>query len=325
MVYFRLDRPLQLVLVGAALAVGPACGSSGDDDATTDADTTTDADAGADAEAGPDADADADADPDVPAEADVGADADADPDADAEIGIDTWEVVDPLPGPMCSEVPSFTLGTTNLSSETDKATAQVLLTGSVRPYGDPCPTAVCLTVTPEGGAGTVDGYLAVDAYTTRFTYTNPALTDWRPVRLDLAWNLYCSDLTGLESEEVVRGTAWACRGLDGNVMIAENVGDCSFVVDPPPPPMAHTLPPGSGTPPPGFQLQSRPQHDGSTRLVAEHSAGICKWTAVGGRLERVSETEAIFRPDRSARTALVQVAALSPDGISVRVWRRHRG
>ena len=167
--------------------------------------------------------------------------------------------------------------------------------------------------------------VAVDPYTVRFTYTHPGLSAWAPVRLDLVWRLYCSNPSGAEAEEVVRGTAWACRDDRGDIRIAGDVGECTPVVDPPPPPMARgpdAAPDAEGR---GFRLQAYPRPDGSTRLVARNSAGACKWTAAGGRLERVSDTEAIFRPDRAARTMVVQVAAPAPDGLSIRVWRRRRG
>jgi len=316
MIFFRLDRPLQRALIGAALVAGPACGSTGDD-AAHDADAAADEAADADADFAPDTDATADTDADFAADADEATDADA--------AIDTSEAVDPVPGPLCTDLPTYALATTNLVSEPERATAEVRLSGEVRPFGDPCSRPVCLAVTPAGGEGTIGDYVAVDSRTVRFTYTNPGLRSWAPVRLDLAWQLYCSDPTGGESEGVVHGTAWACRDDRGDIRIVGDADECAPVVDPPPPPMARGAGAARDAGERGFRLQAHPRPDGSIRLVARDFAGTCKWTAVGGRLERVNGTEAVFRPDPAARTMLVQVAVPTPDGLAVRVWRRPRG
>ncbi len=110
-----LRRARPIALVGAALAAAPGCGSSGDDTSDT-----------GDAEDVRDTADDADA------PVDTGADADAD--ADDAVDLDSWEVVDPPPAPMCADVPAYTLSTRNLTSELEKATAEVSLTGTVRPF-----------------------------------------------------------------------------------------------------------------------------------------------------------------------------------------------
>jgi hypothetical protein len=315
MVFFRLGRPVQIALVGAALAGAPGCYSSGDSTSDTGdaADTRDTAD---DADAPPDTGADADADVPAEAEAEAG--------ADDAVDIDSWEVVDPPPPPMCAEVPAYVLTTRNLTSETDKATAEVSLTGTVRPFGDPCSTPVCLSVTPEPGRGTVDGIGMIDGHTARFTYNNPALTERDPVRLDLVWTLYCTDPLGSTAEEVAHGIAWACRAWPGGVvMIVSSSMDC-MVADPPPAPMAKAGP-GSRTPVDGFRLQAGPVRGGALRLRVDGPVATYRWTAIGGTLQPLTDSEALFRFDPQARTSLVQVAGLLPEGVSVQVFRRHRG
>ena len=139
MVYFRLGRPLQVVLVGAALAAAPSCGSPSDGPADADADAPGDADAEAEADADAGVDADADVgDVDAPVEAEAEGGADADVEDDGTVEVDTWEVVDPPPPPMCADVPGYSLSTATISGDTEKAVAQVTLSGTVRPFGDPC-------------------------------------------------------------------------------------------------------------------------------------------------------------------------------------------
>jgi hypothetical protein len=323
MVFFRLGRPVQIALVGAALAAAPGCGSSGDDTSDT-SDTEDVRDAVDDADAPVDPGTDADADADVPAEAEAEAGADADADADADVDIDSWEVVDPAPVPMCADVPAYTLSTRNLASEVAKATAEVTLAGAVRPFGDPCPTLPCLAVTPEAGRGTIDGVGMIDANTARFTYNNAGLGVADPVRLDLVWTLTCTNADGIDATEVARGTAWACRDwMSGNVSITNDSMDC-MVVDPPPPPMAKVAP-GSRATGDGFRLQAGPVRDGALRLRVDGPVATYRWTAIGGTLEPLNDSEAVFRLDPRARTSLVQVAGLLPGGVSVQVFRRHRG
>jgi len=326
MVFFRLGRPVQVALVGAALAAGPSTGSGCDDGSSDGHDTTDTHDADADGDAAADGDGDLDhgADGDADGDGDAAADGDADVvDDDGTVEVDTWEVVDPAPGPMCADLPAYTLSTSPVSGDANKATAEVRLAGEVRPFGDPCSRSVCLEVTPVG-AGTVDGYFAVDANTARFTYTNPALTSWDAVQLNLVWHLYCTTETMGEDEQSATGTAWTCRDfMTGNVTIVERAEDCISVVDPPPPPMAKTTPPGARGG--GFRLLAGPVRDNAVRLRADGAAAAYKWTSIGGSLERLGEAEAVFRFDPAAPMHLVQVAAILPGGVSIQVYRRQRG
>ena len=179
-------------------------------------------------------------------------------------------------------------------------------------------------MTPASG-GTIESLVAIDANNARFTYSNPALVEWSPERLDLVWHLTCTDPSGADGEEIATGTAWACREwMTNTISIVDSEWDCPMVVDPPPPPMARAAPPGGGVGG-GFRLVAGPERDGAVRLRADGPATSFKWTSIGGSLERISDAEAVFRFDPAARTGLVQVAAILSDGVAVQVYRRTRG
>ncbi|MBI5502935.1 MAG: hypothetical protein HY907_22010 [Deltaproteobacteria bacterium] len=299
MIFFRLDRPAQLALIGAAL-VAPACyGSHGDGaDGSDVADVRED---------GGVVDADA---PDVP---------DARDDA-----IDPDMVVDCVPPPNCGDVTTGSLTVRPFETALEYGVGEVVLAvPSVPPWADfSCSAYPCVSIVPAGGAGTVSDVVAVDRTTYRFRYTNPGLTWDAPVRLDVSWRVNCEDAGGWR-EETVAGSAWACRDATGSIAVTGTAAECPSVVDDVPPPMVRALPPGSKAPD-GLRLRAVPASGGELRLRAEAPAGTrsLRWLASGGTLRMLADDEALFRPGPVAGVAMVQVAAFTPGGVSIQVFRR---
>lgn len=296
MAFFGFDRSLRLTLIGVALAANPACYSSyteADDDA---GETTAEADGDARDDAARD---------------------------DAARDNGEPEGVDPPPFPVCVEVPGFSISTTTEERADDHAVAMVRLAGppSSRSY---CSTAVCLSVTPGGGAGAVSDIVQVDSLAARFRYTNPSLPLDVMVPLDLEWRLYCTTRSWGIDEETVRGEAWACRDDSGLIVIATSRTECVTVVDMPPSPMAAG--PHHPSTPDSMELAVAPAEGGAFRIRAQRlprGAVSVRWFAPRGILRRLSDTEAVWTPPPDRGVHVVQVAAVTDSGVAVRVFRHH--
>ena len=163
----------------------------------------------------------------------------------------------------------------------------------------------------------------MDRPTYRFRYTNPGMTWDTPVRLDVSWKAYCEDDVAGWREETITRSAWACRDAAFNILISATAAECPSVVDDVPPPMVRATPPGSKAPD-GLRLRTEPAAGGELRLRAEAPAGTrsLRWMASGGTLRMVADDEALFRPAASDGVAMVQVAAFTPAGVSIQVFRR---
>ncbi|MBI5486349.1 MAG: hypothetical protein HY905_03355 [Deltaproteobacteria bacterium] len=303
MIFFRLDRPAQLALIGAAL-VAPGCyGSHGD---VADGDTAAD-----DAR-------------DTSGESDGAVDTLPDSSDVSDEGIDPDMVVDCVPPPNCGDVTTGSLTVRAVEPAADYGVGEVVLSvPAVPPWADLyCSTYPCVTITPAGGVGTVSDVVAVDRTTYRFRYTNPGMTWDTPVRLDVSWRVYCEDPGGWR-EETVTGSAWACRDASFRIAITGTAEECPSVVDDVPPPMVRAQPPGSRGQD-GLRLRTSPAAGGELRLRAEVPAGTrsLRWLASGGTLRMLADDEALFRPGPAGGVAMVQVAAFTPGGVSIQVFRR---
>jgi hypothetical protein len=162
--------------------------------------------------------------------------------------------------------------------------------------------------------------------TYRFRYDNPSLGWDTLVRLDLAWRVMCWNETWGYEERTVAGAAWACRDYASRIIITSDPGECSTVVDEAPGPMLLRRAPRLASAG-GFRLLSRPAGHGSVRLRAAGPDArdvSYRWLASGGSLRMISDAEALFDPSADAGTWMVQVAAFTPDGVSVQVFRRNR-
>jgi hypothetical protein len=300
-IFFRLDRSARIALVGAALAAGPGCYLSHADPGDGGEDGGTDRGDGRDSREAEDA---------------------AEPPDEYE-----WPdmVVDCVPSPMCSEVASSALETSTAESTETYAVGTVHITLSE--WEDVfCSGGTCLTITPEGGAGTVGDVVPLTTTTYRFRYDNPSLGWDTLVRLDLAWRVMCWNETWGYEERTVAGAAWACRDYASRIIITSDPGECSTVVDEAPGSMLLRRAPRLASAG-GFRLLSRPAGHGSVRLRAAGPDArdvSYRWLASGGSLRMISDAEALFDPSADAGTWMVQVAAFTPDGVSVQVFRRNR-
>jgi hypothetical protein len=290
--FHRLDRSVQLALIGAALAGGGCYVSHGDED-----------------------DADGDA-----------RDAEADAEADA-----AWEGVDPAPYPLCTTVSEYGLLTETVEQTEDYAVAELRVDGYYDAPGDTCAAPPCLTVTPDAGHGTIGDVTLRSPGVARFRYTNPSL-GWGepPVRLDLQWRLFCREgAPWPPGERTLSGTAWACRDDSYRLLVVSDPEQCATVVDVAPAPMARAEPgsaPGASSGP--LRLSAREQDDGRWLLQARGAllpGTRYRWVASGGALRLLSDAQAVFEPAAEARVVMVQVAAFTPDGMTVQVFRRQRG
>jgi hypothetical protein len=303
MAFFRMDRSARLSLIGIALATSPGCYQSFADDPD---------------DAGP---GDADA-PDV---------------RDTEA---MWEGVDPAPYPMCTAVDGYALTVATAVSTADYAEALVQLGGVSPSETLACLGAPCVTIEVPGGVGTAGAPTPVGATTVRFRYTYPALTYWDMVPIDIAWRVACSpEGTYAPEDREVTIRAWACRDDDGRILLTSDPMSCPMVVDCAPSPMARwdeegigpadghggraaggAREPASG----GFRVVGVREEGGAWRLRARRPPGArgpLRWTATGGRLLPLSDVEALLVP-AADRTVVVQVAAFTGDGVSIRVFRR---
>jgi hypothetical protein len=347
MVFFRLDRAAQIAVIGAALAAGPGCYGSHGDDEEDDAD-------GGDARDAQDARDDVFVVDDVPDAMEVRDDAD-DGDVHVDYVPDAMEVrddaggredfvvddvpdamevrddaepdyiVDCVPYPMCTAAAAATLSTSAVESLPTHAVAEVRIAGLDAAHVE-CSAPPCLEVVPEGGAGTVSDVTAVAADRIRFRYENEDL-GWDPVRLDLTWRVACVE-AGSFREETARGTAWACRDTDDRIMIVADPGACPGVADPPPPPMARVAAAPRPSARGDLELRAAPHRTGEWRISAlgpRAPSVSYRWVATGGILRLLSNTEALFSPAPDADVSMVQVAAFTPSGVTVKVFRRRRG
>jgi hypothetical protein len=304
MIFYRLNRPAQVALIGAALAAPGCYLSHGDPDDDADARDTRDARD----------DGDTLVVDDVPDSWEVRDDVEPD------------MVVDCVPYPNCSDIEAGALGVTAVEASSTWGVADVKVAAPAVPAWSPleCSGYPCLAVTPEGGVGTVSDVTWVDPTTIRFRYTNAAMTWGDMIRLDLSWRFYCDDPSTGFRETTLAGTAWACRDDSFNIMITGSEGECPMVIDCAPMPMARSEP-SPGAPSSGaLSLQARSEADGTVRLRASGPAGTrsYRWLASGGTLRMVSDAEAVFEPERSAGLFMVQVAAFTRAGVTIQVFRR---
>ena len=303
MVFFRLNRTAQLAAVGAALAAGGCYQSYLDEDA--DARDTRDTRE----------DGDIFVVDDVPDVMEVRDDA-VEPDF----------VVDCVPYPMCEDVPGTSLAVATVRTTADFAVAELQLEGFDDWVYLECSSPDCLTVTPAGGFGAVSDVEFEWPNRFRFRYTNSELSTWHdPVRLDLEWRVMCYDWGSGDRLETVRGTAWACRDYENNISIFADPGSCPTIDDPLPKPMAQLEPEASASG--GLELRAVANGPGEWRIRALGPAVprvSYRWVASGGVLELLSDAEALFRPAAQAAVSMVQVAAFTPQGVTVQVFRRRR-
>ncbi len=312
MIYFRLKRPAQVALIGAALAAPGCYGSHGEEGETGLPDARDDAADGA---------RDADVPPPDPL-----------PDSwevrDADDAAPDDFVVDMAPYPNCGDTATATLGTTGVEAAVDHAVGEVVLNApAIEPYDTlSCGAYPCVEVVPEGGLGTVSDITIVSERTARFRYANPAMSYGEVIHLEIRWRLMCTDPDAMREITVV-GTAWACRDDTSSIRITGSIGECPTVIDVAPMPMARH---GSTTNAPStdsLALRALPIAGGAYRLQARGPEGTrsFRWVASGGKLRMISDAEAIFRPDDEARLCMVQVAAFTRTGVSIQVFRKRRG
>lgn len=304
MVFFRLNRTAQLAAVGAALSAAGCYQSYSDEDA-------------GDADARDTRDTREDGDifvvDDVPDVMEVRDDA-TEPDF----------VVDCVPYPMCTELAGTDLSVVAAESTTEYVVVELQIPGLDDWVYLECSSPDCLTVTPAGGLGTVSDVTFEWPNRFRFRYTYPP-SHWDPVRLDLAWRVVCEDWTTGMRTETVPGLVWACRGSDGRILAAGDPDMCPTIDDPLPKPMAQLEPEAS--PSGGLELRAAANGPGEWRLRALGPAVPTvsyRWIASGGVLELQSDAEALFRPAPGAAVSMVQVAAFTPQGVTVQVFRRRR-
>lgn len=307
MVFFRLNRTAQLAAVGAALVSGPGCYQSFSDEDAGDADArdTSEVRDGVEVVDAPDA-------PDV-----------------SDVREDVYEpdfVVDCVPYPMCEDVPGSGIAVAAVEQAADFAVAELRLEGFDDWLYLECSSPDCLRVEPAGGFGTVSDVEFEWPDRFRFRYTNPELSTWHdPVRLDLEWLVMCYDWGSGDRLETVRGTAWACRDYENHISIVADPGSCPTIDDPLPKPMAQLEPEAS--PSGGLELRATANGPGEWRIRALGPAVAkvsYRWVASGGVLELRSQAEALFRPAPEAAVSMVQVAAFTPQGVTVQVFRRRR-
>jgi len=321
MLYFRLKRPVQFVLIGAALAA-PGCYSSSGDEG--------DADVGWEVSDPPPPDT-WDArdesilydDPPPPDRWDARDDAGEEAEEEAA----DW-VVDCVPSPNCSDLDTGLLAVLGVEAGADYGVGEVRLDApDLPPEAYPgCSGGPCLLVVPASGAGTVGDVTAIDRLTYRFRYTNPALAWGDVAQLDLTWRIECVDASGGWLERTVAGTAWACRNDTGLIQITGAVDACPAVVDEVPKPMGPDVAAFNVS---GESLQLRAVRgpEGRFRLAARGPEGTrsYRWVASGGTLRMFSPADAEFQPAEGASLFMVQVAAFTPSGVSIQVYRKRRG
>ncbi|NMC72439.1 MAG: hypothetical protein GYA57_20615 [Myxococcales bacterium] len=304
MVFFRLSRTAQLAAVGAALAAGGCYQSYSDEDA-------------GDADARDARDTREDGDvfvvDDVPDVMEVRDDA-VEPDF----------VVDCVPYPMCTDVAAASLSVVAAESTTTYVVVDLELPELDDWLYYECTSPDCLTVTPLGGVGTVRDISFIWPGRFRFRYDYPP-SYWDPVRLDLAWRVVCEDWTTGMRTLTVNGTVWVCRGYDDRILVAGDPEMCPTIDDPLPKPMAELEPEAS--PSGGLELRAAKAGPGAWRIRALGPAAprvSYRWIASGGVLDLLSDAEALFRPAPDAAVSMVQVAAFTPQGVTVQVFRRRR-
>jgi hypothetical protein len=318
MIYFRLKRPAQVALIGAALA-SPGCyGSHGEDDAHV-SDPLPDS-----LEV-----------PDVPDAREV-RDVRDDGYYSDDPAVDSWDVrdardtepddfvVDMAPFPNCGDTATATLATRGVGAGVGEVTLDA---PAIDPYESlACGTWPCVDVVPDGGFGTVSDITMTAERTATFRYTNPLLTYGDVVHLEVRWRILCLD-PGSTREETVVGSAWACLDDTSNIRITGSIGECPSVIDVAPMPMARNGSTSNTPSPDSLALRAVPVTGGAFRLQAFGPEGTrsFRWVASGGKLRMVSDAEAIFQPDDDAGLCMVQVAAFTRTGVSIQVFRRRRG
>jgi hypothetical protein len=337
MIYFRLKRPAQVALIGAALAAPGCYGSHGEEDAHVSdplpdsmdvpdrLDVRDDGDVFVvddvpDSREIPDVRDDGYYHDDPPMESwDI-------PDADDAEPDDF--VVDMAPYPNCGDTATATLATTGVEAGTDYGVGEVTINApAIEPYDTiGCGLSPCVDVVPEGGLGTVSDITMTAERTARFRYSNPAMAYGDVIRLEVRWRLYCMDPGAMREESIV-GSAWACRDDAFNIRITGSIGECPSVIDNVPAPMARNGSTTNTPSPDSLALRAAPIPGGAYHLQAVGPEGTrsFRWLASGGKLRMISDAEALFRPDRDAGLCMVQVAAFTRSGVSIQVFRKRRG
>ena len=322
MIYFRLKRPAQVALIGAALAAPGCYGSHGEEDAHVSdplPDSLEVSDV-PDSREVPEVRDDGYYHDDPPMESwDI-------PDADDAEPDDF--VVDMAPYPNCGDTATATLATRGVEAGADFGVGEVTLDApAIEPYESlECGAWPCVDVVPDGGFGTVSEVTMSADRTARFRYANPLMTYGDVVHLEIRWRIYCMD-PGAMREETVVGSAWACRDDASNIQITGSVGECPSVIDVAPMPMARNGSTSNTPTADSLALRAVPIPGGAFRLRAFGPASTrsFRWVASGGKLRMVSDAEAIFQPDDDAGLCMVQVAAFTRSGVSIQVFRKRRG
>jgi hypothetical protein len=311
MIYFRLNRPVQVALIGAALAAPGCYLSHGEDDQSD----VRDGRDGRDARD----DGDVFVVDDVPDSAEIPDARDTEPDD---------FVVDMAPPPNCDDTETATLTARGVEAATNYGVGEVVLNAPAIGPDEllSCWTYPCVEVVPDGGVGTVSDITPYADRTVRFRYSYPTMSYGEVVHFEIRWRIECRDPDAFRETTVV-GSAWACRDDAFRIQITGSFGECPSVIDVAPMPMARNGSTSNTPSPDSLALRAVPVPGGAFRLRAfgPESTRSFRWVASGGKLRMVSDAEAIFQPDDDAGLYMVQVAAFTRTGVSIQVFRRRRG